>query len=63
MLRPFQDSPDGEFPVASRLDGMRQVHCSPNMTVPESGVLTIKLYPNEGGNTCHSLVSPDGNIF
>lgn len=63
MLRPFQDSPDGKFPVASRLDGMNQVHCFPSMTVPESRLLTIKSYPNKGGNTCCSLVSPDGNIF
>lgn len=64
ILRLFQDFSDGKFPVASRLASVHWVHCSPNMTVPKSGVLTIKLYPNEGGNTYYSVVSTDyGNIF
>lgn len=64
ILRLFRDSSDDKFPVASRLDSVHWVHCSLNTTVPKFRVLTIKLYPNEGGNTCHSEVSPDdGNIF
>lgn len=54
ILRLFQVASDGKFLVASRLDSVHGVHCSPNRTVPASGVINIPV--REGTVVTHQMV-------